>query len=165
MDTNSIGIAKQEKDGQLCFNAVLRPNASLSQPAFRIFAIFLALLLLGIGGFFFSIGAWPVFGFMGIEFALIYYLFRRNYRAAKRYEHVRLTKEELQVDKVSETGDRRSFSLSRPWLQVFMDDPPKHDSKLTLRSHNKKLIIGRFLTPEERLDFARALQKALHPFH
>jgi uncharacterized membrane protein len=43
-----------------------------------------------------------------------------------------------------------------------MDDPPKHDSQLTLRSHGRDLSIGTFLTPEERLELAHALRGALN---
>ncbi len=39
-----------------------------------------------------------------------------------------------------------------------MDDPPRRDSWLTLASHGLSLRIGTFLTPEERLDLARALR-------
>jgi uncharacterized membrane protein len=42
-----------------------------------------------------------------------------------------------------------------------MDDPPSHDSQLSLVSHGKRLIIGAFLTPDERLEVARALSAAL----
>jgi uncharacterized membrane protein len=42
-----------------------------------------------------------------------------------------------------------------------MDDPPEHDSQLTLRSHGRGLVIGAFLAPEERLDLANALRDAL----
>ena len=42
-----------------------------------------------------------------------------------------------------------------------MDDPPRRHSLLTLRSHGRWLEIGGFLTPEEKLDLARALRRAL----
>ena len=42
-----------------------------------------------------------------------------------------------------------------------MDDPPGHDSALRLTSHGQSLVIGAFLTPEERLEVAHALRAAL----
>ena len=42
-----------------------------------------------------------------------------------------------------------------------MDDPPEHESQLTLASHGRRLVVGAFLTPEERLELARALGAAL----
>jgi uncharacterized membrane protein len=45
-----------------------------------------------------------------------------------------------------------------------MDDPPRRDSLLTLVSHGRRLVIGLFLTPQERLELAHALQRALHRY-
>jgi uncharacterized membrane protein len=42
-----------------------------------------------------------------------------------------------------------------------MDDPPEHESQVTLSSHGQTLTVGSFLSPEERLDFAKALREAL----
>jgi len=42
-----------------------------------------------------------------------------------------------------------------------MDDPPRHESQVRLTSHGQTVIVGAFLSPEERLDFARALHRAL----
>ena len=42
-----------------------------------------------------------------------------------------------------------------------MDDPPEHGSQLALASHGRRLTIGSFLSPGERLDLARALRAAL----
>ena len=47
------------------------------------------------------------------------------------------------------------------WLQVDIADPPEPDSALLLRSHGKSLAIGAFLSPEERLDLAKALRAEL----
>ena len=42
-----------------------------------------------------------------------------------------------------------------------MDDPPQHDSRLTLSSHGRTVAIGTFLSPEERLEVAHALGRAI----
>jgi len=43
-----------------------------------------------------------------------------------------------------------------------MDDPPEHDSQVVLSSHGRSLVVGSFLAPEERAEFARALRAALN---
>jgi uncharacterized membrane protein len=42
-----------------------------------------------------------------------------------------------------------------------MDDPPEHQSQLTLWSHGKFLRIAQFLAPGERAKFAMVLKFAL----
>ena len=44
---------------------------------------------------FLLIGAWPVFGFLGLDVLLIYIAFRANFRAARAYEEVTVTATEL----------------------------------------------------------------------
>ena len=53
------------------------------------------------------VGAWPVFGFFGLDVVLIYWAFRVNYRAAAAYEEVTVTPSELRVKKVSHRGKVR----------------------------------------------------------
>jgi hypothetical protein len=42
-----------------------------------------------------------------------------------------------------------------------MNDPPDNRSELALTSHGRRLVIGAFLSPAERLEVARALRAAL----
>jgi len=106
-------------------------------------------------------GAWPVTGFFGLDVLLIYLAFRINYRRARMFETVSLTPDALTVERVNHRGRRQTWRFQPYWLRVSMDDPPQHDSALILSSHGRSLVIGAFLSPEERLDFARALRHAL----
>src|SRR5690606_38230593 len=103
----------------------------------------------------------PVFGFCGLEVFLIWLCFRLSYRSGRMWERVRLTPAALTVERHLIDGTRQEWSFQPYWLRVVMDDPPEHDSRLTLASHGESLAIGGFLTPEERLDLARALRRAL----
>lgn len=115
----------------------------------------------GAGIAFVLIGAWPVFGFLGLDVLLIYVAFRVNYRWGRTYETVLLTEDELTVERVTADGGIRRWRFQPYWLKVDIDDPPRHTSALTLSSHGKALVIGAFLTPDERLEFAEALREAL----
>ncbi len=142
-------------------DAVLTPHRSLGPRGFRILMVAVAAVGFGVGTAFFLMGAWPVLGFCGLEVLLIYGAFRLNYRSAQGHERLRLTERALEVRHVDPDGSTRSFALEPHWLQVRIDDPPSDDSQLTLTSHGKTLIIGRFLTPAERLEVANALRAAL----
>ena len=76
---------------RILFDAVLEPHRSLSPEGFRLLMVCVALGGLGIGTFFLLAGAWPVFGFCGLEVLLFYGLFRLNYRQARLREYVTLT--------------------------------------------------------------------------
>ncbi len=41
-----------------------------------------------VGILFWSIGAWPIFGFFGLDVLLIYLAFRWNYRSARAREEI-----------------------------------------------------------------------------
>ena len=70
------------------FSAVLTPNRSLSPKGFLIFMLVLGSLSFTIGLYFLSAGAWPIFGFMGLDVLLVYWAFRVNFRSARAYEVV-----------------------------------------------------------------------------
>lgn len=123
-------------------------------------AVFTAVCLT-VGAMFLFQGAWPIFGFYGLDILLLYWALKHNYRSGRRYERVRLTERELIVEAADHAGRRRVVSLSPHWLRVSMDDPPKHESQVTLSSHGRSITVGSFLTPQERLDFAEALKAAL----
>src|SRR3546814_14520943 len=108
-------------------------------------------------------GAWPVTGFCGLEILLLYIAFRLNYRSGRAYETVRLTQTDLEIRRFGPRGDEVAHWPFEPtWLRVSMDDPPRHESRLTLSSHGPPLAIGGFLTPEEGLGVALALRPAQH---
>ena len=77
--------------GSIFFDATLQPNRSLSPAGFRILMLIAGTSVLVIGVLFVVAGAWPVFGFSGVEFLLLYIAFRLNYRSGRAYERVRLT--------------------------------------------------------------------------
>jgi len=143
------------------FDAVLQPHRSLSPPGFVVLMVAVSLICFVAGAVFVIAGAWPVMGFFGLDVLLIYVAFRVNYGAARRYETVRLTEDTLVVERVTPSGQRQTWRFQPYWLRVSMDDPPRHDSKIVLSSHGRSLVIGAFLSPSERLEFAQALRGAL----
>jgi uncharacterized membrane protein len=143
------------------FRAILQPHRSLSRPAFRVLMAVLGLASFVIGTLFLWHGAWPVFGYFGLDVLAVYLAFRASYRSARAFEQVELTETELTVRREQPSRPPEVWSFQPYWLRVAMDDPPRHDSQVTLSSHGRHLIVGRFLSPDERLDFALALRDAL----
>lgn len=162
-DATHEGLTAHPHDvgDSVIFDAVLTPHRSLSKRGFTVLMVCIAGVSFGVGLGFFLMGAWPIVGFFGLDVLLIYGAFKLNFRSARLYETVTLTSDKLTVERVSPRGDAQRWQFQPAWLKVFMDDPPEHDSQLTLRSHGRDLRIGTFLTPEERLELAQALRGAL----
>jgi len=100
------------------FSALLTPHRSLNRTGFLVLMAFLSLISFAAGVAFLLMGAWPVFGFLGLDVLLIYWAFRANFRAARAYEEVTVTASELTVRKVSQQGIVREWTLHPVWVQL-----------------------------------------------
>jgi uncharacterized membrane protein len=144
------------------FSAIITPHRSLSPKGFLIFMLCLGCLSFIAGVISVSIGAWPVFGFFGLDVLLVYLAFRANYRTARAYEEVTVTASELTVRKVNHRGLVRQWTLNPLWVRL---ERIVHEEfgieRLFLVSHGRRLVIARFLNPAEKASFARALTSAL----
>lgn len=148
-------------EAPILFDAVLHPYRSLSPRGFAILMSLLGAISFAAGFSFVALGAWPVFGFLGLDLVLVYFAFRMNYRAGRNYELVRLTENKLSIARGGPRGQHEILAFQPYWVRVEIDDPPSHESQLRLTSHGRSVTIGAFLTPDERLDLARALTAEL----
>ena len=136
----------------------LWPHRSLSPKGFKIFMMVLAGLMLTMGLGFFLVGAWPVIGFMGAEIAVLYIVFKLNYRAARQREHLMATKKTFRIERISVDGEKTVDELPIPWLQAKLVPDVKPDDdlesrttpKLIVSSHGKSTEIGAFLHVAEK---------------
>ena len=160
-DTMTESAISSRDREPVIFDALLTPHRSLSPRGFVILMSAVCAVSFVAGLAFFLAGAWPVVGFFGLDVLLIYLAFRINYRHGRRYESLVLTRDELTVEQVDPWGRASRWRFQPVWLQILMDDPPRHESQLTLRSHGTSVAIGAFLSPAERLELAKALRRAL----
>jgi uncharacterized membrane protein len=145
------------------FSATLTPHRSLGRVGFLILMVLFGLVSFITGMLFLVLGAWPVFGFFGLDVLLLYWAFRLNYRHAEAYEQVTVTCSELRVRRVSHLGRAREWVLNPLWVRL--DKVEIEDfgiDRLFLISRGKKLSIASFLSPDEKADFARELGNALN---
>jgi uncharacterized membrane protein len=144
------------------FSAVLTPHRSLGPTGFLVLMLVLSGISFVTGIVFLIAGAWPVFGFFGLDVLLVYWAFRVNYRAAKAFEQVTVTPSELTVRKVSHHGRIREWTLNPVWVRLDRDVHEEFGiERLFLVSHGRRLAIAAFLGPKEKESFASALAAAL----
>ena len=144
------------------FSARLTPHRSLNRTGFLVLMGFLSVVSFIAGMAFLLMGAWPVFGFFGLDVLIIYWAFRVNFRRAEATEEITITASELRVRRVSHRGHVVEWVLNPLWVQL---DRKTHADfgieKLYLVSRGRRVSIANFLGADEKASFAKALTAAL----
>ena len=147
---------------QTLFSARLTPHRSLSRTGFLILMGALTALSFAAGMVFLLMGAWPVFGFFGLDVLLVYWAFRANFRHARACEEITVTPLELKVRRVSHRGHVSEWRYNPLWVRL---DVEAHEEfgveRLTLVERGRRLSIARFLGADEKESFASALRAAM----
>lgn len=138
------------------FQVVLYPNRSLGDKGFALLMGLIVLVSALVGAGFALVGAWPVTGFLGLDVLLLYLAFRWNFRDSSRADFIQLDENGLSVRRIMPNGKAKEWHFETAWVQVVIEK--KH---LLLRSHGKALMIGPYLTSEERSSLADALREAI----
>jgi uncharacterized membrane protein len=144
------------------FSAMLTPHRSLNRAGFLVLMGFLSIVSFAAGIAFLMIGAWPVFGFFGLDVLAVYFAFRTNFARATAREEISVTPTELRVRRISHRGSVSEWSFNPLWVTL---DKQVHEEygveRLALVSRGRRLTIASFLGPDEKASFAKALTAAL----
>jgi uncharacterized membrane protein len=144
------------------FHARLTPYRSLGRQGFKTLMFILLGCWFAVGIVFLSMGAWPIFGFFGLDMLAIWLAFRINYRSARQYEEVLLTRSELVIHKVAASGEAVQLNFNPFWTKFAIKRHPYAGvTSLKLISGGVVHSIGTFLNPEDRESFGKAFQFAL----
>ena len=144
------------------FSAVLTPYRSLGPNGFMILMVCFGAISFVAGLLFWRIGAWPVFGFFGLDLALLWFAFRMNYRSARIFEEVSVARNMITIRKVGPGKRTQEFRFNPVWVRLTVD---RHEDegvvKITLTSRGETVDLGNFLNPDDRTSFAGAIANAL----
>lgn len=114
------------------------------------------------GVIFLSHGAWPVFGFFGLDVVGLYIAFRVNYRAARAREEVSVSRTALDIRKVAPSGKSQAHHFNPFWARFSV---ARHSeigiTKMAVEAQGESVAIGSFLNPDDRESFAAAFTRAL----
>jgi uncharacterized membrane protein len=144
------------------FSARLTPHRSLNRTGFVVLMALLSAVSFVAGVAFWMMGAWPVFGFFGLDVLVIYWAFRINFRRALATEDIVVTPSELRVRRVSHRGHVVEWVLNPLWVQFEQKSHAEFGiEKLYLVSRGRRVSIGSFLGADEKASFAKALMAAL----
>jgi uncharacterized membrane protein len=144
------------------FVALLTPHRSLNRTGFLIVMVFLSTVSFATGVVFLLMGAWPVFGFLGLDVLAIYFAFRINFRRARACEQISVTPSVLRVRRVSHRGHVMEWAFNPLWVRLDQEADDEYGvERLYLSSRGKRIAIGNFLAPSEKASFSKALAAAL----
>ena len=144
------------------FSATLVPHRSLSRRGFLILMIAVALLWFFTGLFFWSLGAWPVAGFFGLDVLALWLAFKLNNRAARAYEEVEVSRGVVLIRKVAPSGKAQELRFNPAWVRLEVETAVDQSvRRIAIRARDRLIPVGAFLNPEDRGSFARAFGAAL----
>ncbi len=132
------------------FDLVLTPNRSLKPRHARWLVLGFGLVMLVTGLRMLVLGAWPVIPFLAIDLALLAWAFRASYRSGRSYEAVRLDEDDLVVRRCSPEGRERRIRLEPLWTTARLERLAMRQNRLWLTAPDRRVAVGRFLSPRER---------------
>ncbi len=142
----------------------LYPYRSLNKTGFFILMFSLGFVSFVAGIIFMIKGAWPVFGFFGLDVLLVYIFFKINFRSGKKKEVLILTKNKLIVEFYDSKKISKTYYLNANWLQIHLSKLKNEMSKLKISSNGKSVIVGAFLRHQEKMAVLRSLKKVLKKY-
>ena len=143
------------------YSITLKPYRSLNKIGFITMMLVLCGFSFITGIIFMKKGAWPVFGFFGLDILLVYIFFRLSYKSGKEFEVINLTKKKLIIKKYKEKKIIKTYILDANWVKIQIQNPLEHSSKLQISSKNKSIIIGSFLRLDEKIEVLKNIENAL----
>lgn len=154
--------ATEESADAPIFRALLVPYRSLGRRGFIVLMVFVGVVCLSTGLAFLLKGAWPVFGFLGLDVLLVYVAFQASYRSARAREEVSVSRTDLHVRKTSPQGIVREAHYNPFWARFQV---ARHEeigiTRMEIAGQGRSTEIGGFLNPEDRESFATEFNRAL----
>lgn len=145
------------------WQATLTPHRSLDRNGFIAVMVLIAAVNFGVGVLFMMIGAWPVAGFAGLDVLLMYWAFRANFAAGEGWERISISGTELVVERQTRRNPAERHTFNRRWTTVELAEDKEREliGKLAVVSGRRRLVVGQFLSAEERQTLAQALKSQL----
>ncbi|PVB61996.1 DUF2244 domain-containing protein [Labrenzia sp. 011] len=155
-------IDDSPQDDRPFFSAVLTPYRSLGSNGFLILMACFGVVSFISGFLFWRIGAWPVFGFFGLDMALMWFAFRMNYRSARLFEEVAISRHEIAIRKVGPGKKYHEYRFNPSWTRLTVERIDDEGVvKICLTGRGETVDLGNFLNPVDRTSFAGAMANAL----
>ncbi len=142
-------------------DASLAPNRSLSDRSLMLFMGLMFAASLLSSAYFIRVDALPVLAFFGLDLAILLAALLVSRRKSRQVTRVRVTTTQITLLHTDGRGRQKMATLPTAFTRVELNEPVGPADWLTLAVSGTRYIVGRFLTPDERVDFAAALRAAI----
>lgn len=151
-----------ETQAKPLFAATLTPNRSLTRKGFRV-VIALVVVMASVPAIVFSsLGAWPILGFLGLDVALVWWALAAARREGKREERITLWPDQLELTQVDAAGKETLTRFNPYFVKLVVDrDFNERTIAMHLRTRESDVVIGNFLSQDDKSSFAKAFGTAL----
>jgi len=140
----------------------LHPHRSLNSLGLRVVLAAVVISNLMVAILFWALKAWPVFAFLGLDVALVFWAFAANNKAAKRSERIEINGDEVVLTRNNMRG-RKEIKFNRRWVRVLLEYDANREliGRLFFVNSGKRTEIASFLGADERKSLAEALRGAI----
>lgn len=155
-------IPSTESPSEVVFEAMIRPNRSMSSRQSAVCVICFAVLSLTIALSFFSLGMWLVLPFAGLEVLAVGIAIGYTMHRLQGYESIVVTDRDVSIVK-NQFGKSRRYEFQRYWTQVRLESSSSRlrPGRLLVGSHGRFVEVGREFVDEDRENFAARLTEAI----
>ena len=161
-DSSLVRKMTTQTEARPLFAATLTPNRSLSRNGLRWVVAIFAIGVSIPGMIFFSLGAWPIVGFMGLDVIAVWWALSASMRDGRQMETVTLWPDELEFKRVTPSGKEELMRFNPFFVKLVIDrDYNERTTGLHLRTRDADTVIGAFLGPDDKASFAKAFGTAL----
>ena len=147
--------------GQTYMDAVIRPHRSLSERGFIILITVVTLANCASAAVFVYMGAVFVPFFLGLDVLAVVVAFMVSFRAARRIERVQVTAKDVVVTHEAPNWTRVVWESPTAFTRVAVDKEEDRTVGLRLALSGREVAVAQALSPRERGEFAKALEKAI----
>jgi uncharacterized membrane protein len=145
----------------LYMDAEIRPNRSLSERGFIVLISVVTLANCAAAAVFVAMGATLVPIFLTIDVLAVIVAFLVSFKAARRVERVQVSASEVLVTLETPKASQLVWRSPTAFTRVRLETEDERAVALKLALSGREAEVAASLSPRERADFAKALERAI----
>lgn len=145
----------------LYMDAEIRPNRSLSERGFIILITIVTVANCASAAVFLAMGASFVPIFLAFDLVAVIVAFLVSFSAAKRIERVQVTASEIRVTHETPKWTKLVWQSPTAFTRVRVEKEDERTVALKLALSGREAEVAAALSPRERAEFAKALERAI----